>query len=494
MTASSQIKVDPQVFYDAATALHNAAAALFTEVDNRWGALGDCAHMAGTYEEAQKWAASYDQHAQQVLQTVTNAAMAMDSYAGVLRTMGSNHAMADYNATMGDNKGAPPAAPTAPPPAVYTCRIPIPSAGGPANGLEDAGLKLCAKIGLIVPNGDTGKLASIAAVWSALASAEAVAQLPVALDRIIDSFGAIQSPEAEFVTSDLRAMRQSATAIGGTFAGLAAGCAAHKSALDELRGKIAKQLEDLVVELEKLIAETIAISVATSWITIGLGAAAATAAAVATAAKWAAPIRAVIVAWKSEKRIEQGIAIEQDLVAESRSLQQIEHLGQDLQKMEADAGAATAPAAVNLNAVDRAALWEYTGPDAERLNWVLRNDCAGARDKLITDDINSALTKLPDYQGPVTRRLTLSEEDLAQFKPGESQTFKGFTSSAKTPDAAFDKPVEMQILSKHGKDVSQFARKPEEQEVLFGTNTTFDIVDKFVDQSTGRTVIQMIER
>ncbi|KZM68521.1 hypothetical protein AWN90_11680 [Nocardia terpenica] len=217
-------------------------------------------------------------------------------------------------------------------------------------------------------------------------------------------------------------------------------------------------------------------------------------AAVATAAKWAAPIRAVIVAWKSEKRIEQGIAIEQDLVAESRSLQQIEHLGQDLQKMEADAGAATAPAAVNLNAVDRAALWDYTGPDAERLNWVLRNDCAGARDKLITDDINSALAKLPDYQGPVTRRLTLSEEELAKFGEGRTWTPNAFTSSAKTPEAAFDKPVEMQILSKHGKDISQFARKPEEQEVLFGTNASFEIVRKFVDPATGRTVIRMIER
>lgn len=490
------LAIESQVFYDAATALHNAGAELFAEVDGKWGALGDCAHMAGTYAEATKWAESYDRHAADAVQTVTNAAMALDNYAAALRTMGYNHAQAEYNATMGEDKGAPPVAPPAPAPAVYTCRIPLPSAGGPQNGLIDGGLKLVEKIGIIVPNGDTAKLAAVGGVWSALAGAAAVAQLPAALDKVIASFDDIHSPEVEIIASDLRTLRSAAADLGGAFAGLAAGCTAHKTGLDELRAKISQQLHDLVKELEKLIAETIAIQIATAWITMGLSAAAATAVAVAKAAEWAAPIRAVIEGWKTERKIEQGITLEQDLVAQSKKLDEISKIGQDIKEPPKMGEApAVKPASVNLTTKDTDALADYTGPGYKDMNEALRRGTAHQSDAIgfRVDRLNEALGKFPNYEGYVTRRTELPPEVLAKYQKGNRVTEDAFTSSSKHPETAFDGPVEMQIFSKTGKDISAYSQYGRENEVLFRSNTPFDVVDRFPDPVTGRTIIRMIE-
>jgi hypothetical protein len=474
---TATIKVSPQVYYVAAAALHTAAADLFTEVLGKWTALSECAHMAGTYDDAKKWADSYDTRSWEALTAATTLAAAMDSYAAVLRQQGYNHALADYNATIGD-KGAPPEKPASPVPAVSVCQVPPPSAGGPGNGLDDA-VQLAQKVGIPIPDGDTGKLGAVGDAWAALAAVHPVAGLADELGRIMGLIEVQESPEIEFVVTDLKQLQSSAQTVASGFTGLANACHDHRAALDELRAKLKAQLEDLAKELLEQLAITAVIGVATSLITFGIGAAVASARVATIVARFAGPIRDIVEAWKAARNLKKGVQLEKDLAAESRSLQQIEKLGQDLEKMEADAGGATAPAAVTLSQADRAALWEYTGPDAERLNWVLRNDAAGPRDKLITDDINTALSKLPDYQGEVTRRLTLSEEDLARYEPGRSVTEKAFTSSSKSSEAAFDRPVEMQIVSKHGKDVSEFARKPEEQEVLFRTNTTFDIVGKY---------------
>lgn len=118
-----------------------------------------------------------------------------------------------------------------------------------------------------------------------------------------------------------------------------------------------------------------------------------------------------------------------------------------------------------------------------------------ARQDLLTKDLDSALAKLPDYKGAVIRRVNLDADDLAKFQKGKGITFKAYSSSTKDTAVDFGKGrnVEMQIFSKHGKDISSFARKPSEQEVLFPRNTTFSVLDKIPDKETGATIIRMIE-
>ncbi|MGW1741245.1 hypothetical protein ACWCPQ_20850 [Nocardia sp. NPDC001965] len=54
--------------------------------------------------------------------------------------------------------------------------------------------------------------------------------------------------------------------------------------------------------------------------------------------------------------------------------------------------------------------------------------------------------------------------------------------------------VEMQIIPKTGKDVSGLSKSPEELEVLFQSGTPFEVVQRFTDPVTGRTVIRMVEQ
>ncbi|QIS18746.1 ADP-ribosyltransferase [Nocardia terpenica] len=501
----TQLAIESQVFYDAATALHNAGSALFTEVDGKWGALGDCAHMAGTYDEAVRWADSYDKRTNEALQAAINGALAIDKYATVLRQLGFNHAQAEYDATPGDDKGAPPTMPAAPVSAVYTCRIPIPSAGGPANGLIDnTGLKLVEKIGLVVPNGDTDKLGNVATAWAQLQTAQAITQLPAELNRIAGLFDVIKSPEVEFITTDIGRLRISMETVASSFGALAGACNAHKSALEELREKIKKQLEDLIVEIEKLIAETIALNIAASLLTFGVGAVAVTGAAIAAAARWAMPIRDAIVAWKTAKQLEKGVILEEDLAATSKSLADIEKMADDIKPADFKPGAKMPDPAARVdpagwNQKDTDALWDYTHSGGRELNAAIRDGRVKDSDALQfrTDNVNEALSKLPNYEGQVTRRVSdMPPEVLAKYQKGNEITEEAFTSSSQHPESAFAGETEFQIISKTGKDVSQYAgENAPESEILFKTGTKFDVVDRFPDPNVpGREIIRMIEK
>ncbi|MCX4093593.1 hypothetical protein [Nocardia sp. alder85J] len=260
----------------------------------------------------------------------------------MLRQQGYNHAQADYNAILGD-KGAPPEQPATPAPAVGVCQIPPPAAGGPGGGLDDA-VRLAQKIGIPLPDGDTGKLGSVGDTWAALAAAQPVAGLSGELGRVVGLLQVQQSPEIEFVVTDLQQLQSSAQKHGAGLGGLANACHDHRAALDDLRAKLKTQLEDLGKELLKELAITAAIGIATSFITFGIGAAVASARAVAIAARWAKPIREIVEAWKSARNLKAGVKLEQDLATETKSLQDIEKLGQDLAKTEK---AATSPAAAD---------------------------------------------------------------------------------------------------------------------------------------------------
>jgi hypothetical protein len=112
--------------------------------------------------------------------------------------------------------------------------------------------------------------------------------------------------------------------------------------------------------------------------------------------------------------------------------------------------------------------------------------------------LNSALEKLPAYDGPVVRGTNLPPEALARYQPDEVITEDAFLSTSTNPAVArspsFAGNVEFRILSSTGRDISSVSMFPTEQEVLFPAGTKFYVLSKTTDPVTGKTIIEMIER
>ncbi|MEV6359432.1 hypothetical protein [Nocardia asteroides] len=321
------LAIAPQVYYDAAATLN--AAAFYTAVDSKWSDLSSSgAAMAGTYQEALTWAQSYDDRAFEVLNTVRGVAEAVDAYAAVLRKMGHNHAIAEYNATMRDSATAP--APPSEPAGAYVCRVPLPSAGGSANGLVDDGVvKIAEAVGITIPNGDTTKLENVAGIWTQIQTLPAVANLVPELDRAAQMFAEITSPETDVIDTDFAQLRNAAITVIDALGELSTSLRDHKSDLDKLRAdlvvELAKMGEDIVEELAKELVISVAIGVLASSVTFGIGALVASARFASIVAKFAVPIRALANAFKAG-RIARGVKKEQDLVSHGKNLREIAKL------------------------------------------------------------------------------------------------------------------------------------------------------------------------
>ncbi|RJO76637.1 hypothetical protein D5S18_10190 [Nocardia panacis] len=498
MTAS--LVIDVATYYDIAKKLNTAAGDFFACVDSYYPRLDEGGDMCGSYEEARKWAESYDARAKTLLLAVTNIAGATGNYAGLINQAGFNHATAEYNATTGA-KGAAPTKPSLYPP-VTTCRYPLPSAGGPGSGLQEA-LALVAKIGIIVPDGNAGKLSNIATTWHDIAADPRITAFPAALAAAIDQFdGSVRSPEVAFIGEDLAHLK---TAVQDVIAGMSElGISAqhHREALDALRAALKKELEQLGEELLKELAINYAIGIALSTVTFGIGVAVASARAVQIAARFAKPIKTLIEEWKFEQGIAKGVVTEIDIAKNEREVRRIAELAEKAKtptpKKPVDLEPVVHPEGIpkiDLAPADKTALADYTGGGAYDLNAGLRSGNLSVEQQVRADQLNATLDKLPDYQGMVTRRTTLPQDVLDRYKIGGVSTEKGFTSSSATAEAAMkgEREVEYQIVSVHGKYVGHYSNAPQELEVLFKSGTNFDVLNKFTDPKTGRIIIQMRE-
>ncbi|WP_280334560.1 hypothetical protein [Nocardia wallacei] len=494
---TTPLVIRPAVYYDAAGALTTAANNLFTEVDSRYGALSAGASMAGTYEEAKKWAESYDQHAFDALTGAAALARTMAAYAGTLRTLGHNHDVAEHTATHGDNTPAPDPPPL-PAPLLYTCHAPLPSAGGPVNGLDEP-LRIAEKVGIIVPNGDTEKLGSVADVWTQMQTAPAVSNLPAEIERIKGFFADIQTPECEYIEGHLAQLKTAADAVPASFGVLATACRDHSAQLAALREELKTQLEDLGKELAKELAITAAIGIATSFVTFGIGAAVASAKAVEIAARFARPIRAIIDAWKARNKYEGGIKgarTLQDVAKERKALQDIEQLG----KKSADDLGKPSGMATRAELTQEEKFILNRGP-TDRYG----NDMISAiRENRVTpqmqEDINAynrALDKLPPYEGKVVRHTELPKDELDSYIPGQPKTERAYTCTSTNPLGTGGgvnvgtKDVEYRITSKTGRQIHEYGGTKDE--VQFKDQTDFFVRNKYFDDESQRWIIVMDE-
>ncbi len=283
--------------------------------------LGETGAMAGTDDAGTAWATSYDGRATEVLGAVNDLTKALENYGGVVIQAGYNHAVAEYNATPG-NQGSPPQRPPEPASVAGVLATP-PSAGGPGEGLLDDALGLVEQVGVPVPDGDTVKVEKAAQTWDRLATVYQTKTVVEALDVNARAFSDTQSPEVEFIVRDLRELSDATSAILAGCSELAQSCKEYRSALDDLR----KQLEDILTDLAIELAATAVISIFAACVSFGVGAAAGTAKAAHTISKFATTIRSAVGAWKISKRISEGVKKAHDIAGIRKRLERIKSLG-----------------------------------------------------------------------------------------------------------------------------------------------------------------------
>ncbi|WP_206428678.1 WXG100-like domain-containing protein [Mycolicibacterium stellerae] len=309
--------VDTDTYYAVGNRLYELAGEVYDAFAVNVQILGDTGAMAGTDDAGTAWAQSYDGRAREVLDSVNDLTTALQNYGGVIIQAGYNHAVAEYNATPGQ-RGAPPQRPPDPASVAGVLSAP-PSAGGPGQGLWDDALGLVEQVGVPVPDGDTVKVDTAAHAWDRLATVYQTVTVVEALDVNARAFSDTQSPEVEYLTSDLRELRDATSAILAGCSELAQSCRDYKAALDDLRQQLGDILTDLAVEL----AATAVISIFAACVSFGVGAAAGTAKAAHTITKFAGTIRSAISAWKISKHISQGVKRAHDIAGVRKRLERI---------------------------------------------------------------------------------------------------------------------------------------------------------------------------
>ncbi|WP_218715845.1 ADP-ribosyltransferase [Nocardia sp. No.11] len=202
-------------------------------------------------------------------------------------------------------------------------------------------------------------------------------------------------------------------------------------------------------------------------------------------------IRAVIRAGK----LKTAVAVERITTKTKDTVQRIKDLTTKLvEKLKA------APKS-KLSQKDIDAIGDYTEEDLgplgyKQLNAALREGNADATQQAKINDIDTALSKLPNYDGVVYRGTDLPADVIAKYKPGEVITEDAFVSTSRNSSGSFPGNVQFEIASKTGKDIEQYSRIPnaaDEAEVLFRPGSKFYVVDNYVD-SSGKTIIKMAER
>ncbi|MBL1075241.1 hypothetical protein JK358_12640 [Nocardia sp. 2] len=472
-------------YYSVGRACFGFTDALQTAFLTEMKAMSSCDAMAGADEEGVAWAKDYDERAAEVLTLVSDLGEGVTRLGRVIIQNGYTHYLADYNSTL-TKSGAPAAMPEMPMPVCNYYGSPT-SAGGSRGGYHDAVdslVELAGSIGIAVPDGDTDDLQTAADAWNRLQN-NYTANLASVLSNAATVMDGCDAEDAAVIAQQLRGLQTALDDILAACGELSKLCTDYKDDLWNLREKMLKQILE---ELAITIATEWAISVATSWITFGASLLVAGAATAATATVYGARIAAKIGEWRAALQAAKAAR------AARRDLQKSKDAAAKAKQLDGDSN----PAALwnRLTDDERAALLQ--GPNTkngESLTAALRNGTVTPEQQAQIDAFNRALNKLPTHEGAVTRFTNLTPEQLARYEPGKPHTEVGFTSSSVNPRGVNEftvqnSKVEFQIVSKTGRDYSQYGTP---DEVLFPSGTNFFVKSKVFDPATGRTVIQMVE-
>ena len=118
----------------------------------------------------------------------------------------------------------------------------------------------------------------------------------------------------------------------------------------------------------------------------------------------------------------------------------------------------------------------YVGSDSYRINEALRNDLTlDSRLTKVIEDLDTALDKMPNYEGTVTRSVWVNSDDieyfLKEYPVEQKMSHKSYLSTTTGETYNPEARVQMKIKSKTGKDLRKYNK--EEQEILFKRNVEF---------------------
>ncbi|WP_459546254.1 hypothetical protein [Nocardia sp. X0981] len=493
------VDVDTDVYQQAAAALLKAADEFIGSVDKHWNKLADTgSNMTGSYQEAVAWATEYDTTANDLLMRVKLMANNVNGYGNVVAELGYLHALGDHNANMAP--GPPPTQPPVHPLNILvSCRPPLPTAGGPGSGLLEDGIGLLSEIGVTVPDGDSDKLWTVAAIWRDIAAEPAVAGFADEINRIAGMFAPITAPELAHIDDDLRALAAAAAEVVVGFTAMAVTTGEHHDELVAMRKEIEGFLKQFIIDSAVEAAVTAGVTVAASLVTFGaagpIGAAVGASRLGALCIKYGRKIRLFVDLFKT-RGLGRGFKEVPDFANHKAEMQRI----WDMINKKAPGG----------HRPGGRTDWTF-GPEDEKAihTAAVRNPETGMtlNEKLnsglpLTPEeqrqaaaLNQALSKLPSYEGPLVRHQTLSPEELARYQPGQPVTENGFTYSTLRPDGidpqfVASQNVEFQIVSKTGAQLGEYAPRPDD--VMFPSGTGFMVHNK-ITLPNGRVIIQMTE-
>lgn len=129
---------------------------------------------------------------------------------------------------------------------------------------------------------------------------------------------------------------------------------------------------------------------------------------------------------------------------------------------------------------EKSALSYYISSESYKINEKLRtNDYLSEDEKVLINNLDTALQKMPKYEGTVYRSLDSSMiENLENFWQIHSVeniiSYEAFTSSS-THVYDKDMDIQMVIKSKNGRDIRNY--NPKESEILFSRNSMFHVTD-----------------
>jgi NAD:arginine ADP-ribosyltransferase len=156
----------------------------------------------------------------------------------------------------------------------------------------------------------------------------------------------------------------------------------------------------------------------------------------------------------------------------------------------------TLPCPLGLTSDERLAVWIYSSTDArwyERINRELRELNPSPDVQFFAQLLVEAIAKLPQYEGEVYRGMTVPDLDahIEDYEISKVVEWAAFTSSSKMLDKTVGGNVLFIITSQNGRVLGAYADKPSDGEILFRTNSRFEVLA--AERLNGLLVISVAE-
>lgn len=227
------LAVDPAALDGAGTAVVAAGEGLSVVTSTLTGALGGSVGMAGDDPAGAEFGRAYDRATAKVLEAMSVARNGLCNLGDGVRMSAHNYSLAE---AMSDVAGRAAPLPV-PPPTSCVAASAAPSAIGDGSSAPPGWGWVAPYIGMIWPNGDSGKLRAAAAAWRNAGTQFAVAEIQ-ATAAPMNAIRAQQLPEAGLIEAAFSDAYASTTAIAGQCQTIATQLDSYAAKIDAVHAAI----------------------------------------------------------------------------------------------------------------------------------------------------------------------------------------------------------------------------------------------------------------